>query len=323
MLTLRLRNIFFILIFVFGFCQVRAEMVDGIAAVVNEDIITFTDVRTILRSTEETLRKVYPPGDPQLVEKIMEARKQTLEQLIDRRLIIQEFKSRGGKIPESFIEEVIRNEIDEKFGRDRSVFIKTLEALGRNLENYKDQKREEVIVNEMRRREIIDEIIISPYKIEKYYNEHPEGFKEGDKVKLRMIYIKKGDTNEETEGARSLIQEILVKLTTGSDFSSLASVYSEGPEKKQGGELGFIGKETLREELCDAAFKLNAGQYSRPIETKDGFYLLQVQEKKAANMRSLDESRDLIEKLLVQGEREKLYKHWIQALKRKAYIRTY
>ncbi len=301
----------------------RGDLVDGIAAIVNQDIITFTDVKNMVGQTEDSLRKAYSPGDPQLGEKIQQAYKEALDQLIERQLIIQQFNSKGGKVPETLIEEEIQQTIDDQYGHDRSVFIKTLEALGLDLETYKERIRDKIVVRYMQQTEVSNEIIISPYKIEKYYEEHPSEFQEGEKVKLRMIYVKKGSTDEETAGAKSLVQEILLKLTTGSDFASLASVYSEGSEKNQGGDLGFVGRDSLRKELADAAFALDAGQLSKVIETKEGFYLVQVEDKKPAKVSTLEESRDLIERLLIAQERARLQKRWVQSLRRKAYIRMY
>jgi peptidyl-prolyl cis-trans isomerase SurA len=302
---------------------VRAELVDGIAAVVNDTIITFTDVKNMLGPTEETLRKTYPSGQ-ELFAKIKQAEKEALDQLIERQLILQQFNERGGKIPDTYIEEEIKNVIQDQYGGDRSVFIKTLEALGMNLEAYKERMRDKIVVRYMQQHEIgNDNILISPYKIEKYYKEHQDEFKEGEMVRLRMLYIKKSDDPQELDGARSLAQELLLKLTTGSDFKSLASVYSEGSEKSKGGELGFVNKESLREELRQPAFSLQAGQLSPVIDTKDGLYIIQVEEKKPAKVISAVDARELIEQKLTEQEREELQKKWVQSLKRKAYIRLY
>ena len=302
---------------------VDGHLVDGIAAVVNEDIITFTDVKNAIGSTDEALRRSYASDDPVLAEKIRELRKDALDQLIERRLIIQQFNLNGGKVPDSYVEEDIQNTIDEQYGRDRSVFIKTLEALGTNLQSFKDRVRDKIIVRYMQKTSVNDEILISPYKIEKYYREHVKDFEEGEKVKMRMIYISKGKNPAEADSNRSLAQEVLVKVATGSDFVTMANVYSEGPEKKEGGELGFISRETLREELRDAAFSLKPGSNSKVIETSDGFYILLIEEKKPAKVTTMVEARDLVERLLMQAEREQLQKHWIRSLKRKAYIRMY
>jgi parvulin-like peptidyl-prolyl isomerase len=323
MILPRLRFLPWFAAFALAMNPAPAEVVDGVAAVVNDDIITFSDVKGMVGQTEDSLAKAYPIGSPDLADKIREARKAALEQLIERRLIIQQFVGRGGKVPDNVVEEDIQSIIDEQYGRDRSVFIRTLEALGMNLETFKERVREKIIVRYMQQHEVSNEIIVSPYKIEKFYREHMDEFKEGEKVKLRMLYIKKGDDPDEVVGARSLVQEILLKLSTGSDFASLAAVYSEGAEKKQGGDLGFIAREELRAELRDAAFSLKAGQVSKVIETKDGFYILMAEEKKIAKVTTLEEARDIIEGLLIRQDRERLQKRWIASLKRKAYIRMY
>jgi peptidyl-prolyl cis-trans isomerase SurA len=315
-------------LWVAGFCifaalGVKAELVDGIAAVVNEDIITYTDVKNLIGNRIDSLKKMYASSDPKLLEEIQQTQKEALDELVERRLIIQEFNTKGGHIPETYLEEEIQRIIEEQYGRDRSVFIKTLEAHGLNLEAYKDQIRDKLIVGYMRRSEIGDEIIISPYKIEKFYHDNLKDFKEGEKVKLRMIYVKKTGDEEEVKGSHNLVKEILLKLTTGSDFSSLATVYSDGVEKKQGGDMGFVDKKDLREELREHAFKMEPGQISQIIETSDAFYILRVDEKKSANTATLEEARELIERLLVQTEKERLSKRWLQSLKRSAYIKMY
>lgn len=301
----------------------RADLVDGIAAVVNDDIITFTEVRNMVGHAEEVLRGSFPPGDPALVDKLKVVRQDALDQLIERQLIIQQFNAKGGKVPDSLIEEDIRAIIDDQYGRDRSVFIRTLEAVGLNLETYKERIRDKIIVRYMQQTEVTNEIIISPYKIETYFKEHPKEFHEGEKVKLRLIFLRKSENPGEVDGTRSLAQELLVKLDTGTDFATLAKIYSEGSQAKNGGDFGYVTRDDLREQLREVAFSLKPGQISKPIETQDGFHILQVQEKTSAKARTLAEARDDVERLLMQQERERLQKRWVQTLKRSAYIRTY
>ena len=178
------------------------ELLDGIAAVVNDDIITFSDVKNMVGQTEDALKKAYPPTDPTLLEKLRETRREALDQLIERRLIIQQFNGRGGKVPDAMIEEEIQSVIDEQYDRDRSLFIKTLEALGLNLEAFKERIRNKIIVRYMQNNEVNNEVIISPYKIEKYYAEHPEEFKEGERSGCGDLH-QKGKSKEEADGAQS------------------------------------------------------------------------------------------------------------------------
>lgn len=302
------------------FFGAQAQLRDGIAALVNDDVITFSDVQNALGETEQELSQSYRGNE--LADKIRDARKDALEQLIERRLIIQDFKKRGGTIPDNIVEDEVQLIIDEHYGKDRSLFIKTLEALGLSLETFKDRICDKVTVRYMQSKEVSSEtIIISPYKIEQYYKDHLADFSEGEKVKLRMIYIKKVAGEEKDQ--KRMAHEILTKLNTGTDFATLASIYSEDSKSDEGGEYGFIGKDTLRKELTDAAFNLKIGHFSPVIETDDGFYIMQVQEKKDAKVTSLADARDLIERLLIAEEKKRLQAVWIARLKRRAYIRTY
>ena len=212
--------------------------------------------------------------------------------------------------------------IDEHYGQYRSIFIKTLEALGLSLETFKDRISDKVIVRYMQSKEISGEqIFISPYKIEQYYKEHVKDFSEGEKVKLRMIYIKKVAGEEKDQ--KRMAQEILTKLNTGTDFSTLASIYSEDGKSDEGGDYGFIDRDTLRKELTDVAFNLKIGHFSPVVETDEGFYIMQVVEKKDAKTTSLADARDLVERLLLSEEKKRLQEGWVRRLKRRAYIRTY
>jgi peptidyl-prolyl cis-trans isomerase SurA len=313
----------FSLLLGFGGMGQAEEWVDGIVAVVNDDIITHSDVMELIWRQELNYRKVYRDDAETFQKEVQKLREDARNQLIERQLIIQQFNERGGKVPENIIEDEIQVRIDELYGKDRSLLIKTLEASGTNLEAYKERIRDEVIVDHMRRLEVGSEVIISPYKIEKYYRENLDEFKEGEKVKLRIIKISKGSTEEENKSARDTAQELLLKLTTGSEFAVMAEVYSDGAEKKKGGDLGLIGRDELRKELADVAFSLNPGQISKVIETSEDFCILQVEDKKPSKVTTLEEARQLIERLLIKEEMTKLQKKWIQSLRRKAYIRLY
>ena len=267
-----------------------------------------------------------------------------------------------------------------------------------------DQVRDRVIIQAMRSHKTQQTIVVSPYKIEKYYNENLDQYKVGEQIKLRMIFIKRGEpipavsitehtpsastnqlsqTNSETVAAttnleattavptttvseatttvtntteatatnatataatnetnppaivaapavpamidlqRKLADEILAKLDTGESFESMAKVYSEGKEAKEGGDWGWIGKDVLRKELNETAFSLKAGQHSGVIETAEGYYILHVEDVKPAHTVALAEVRDDIEKILLQQQRAKMQEDWVKDLRAKAYIHLF
>jgi parvulin-like peptidyl-prolyl isomerase len=379
-----------------------AEIVDGVAAIVNDKVITYSEVRGFVQPVAQQLRRNFSGQD--LVDQVRKAEMDALDQLIERALIIQEFKEKGYKIPETAIEQQINDIISSDYGGNRAAFVKTLEAENLTLSQYRDQVRERVIIQAMRSHKTQQTIVVSPYKMEKYYDENLDQYKVGEQIKLRMIFIKRGEpvpavsiaeqtpsastnqlsqtnseatataANTETTAAvsttavseatttvtnttdaaatnatttvstnetnaptaakepaipatvdlqRKLADEILAKLDAGDSFESMARVYSEGKEAKEGGDWGWIGKDVLRKELNETAFSLKAGQHSRVIETAEGYYILHVEDVKPAHTVALAEVRDDIEKILLQQQRAKMQEDWVKDLRAKAYIHLF
>jgi peptidyl-prolyl cis-trans isomerase SurA len=301
-----------------------AEIVDGVVAVVNDKIITYSEVRELMAPVLRQLERDYQGEE--LVGKIKTAQMDALNSLIDRALILQEFKDKGFNIPETAIDQELTEVIANEFGGDRPTFVKTLQAQNMTLSQYREKLRERIIVQAMRNRKAQQELVVSPYKMEKYYHDHPDEFTEGDQIKLRIIFIKKGPPAADAGAAdprRALAGEIVAKLDAGDSFDSLAKIYSEGKEAKQGGDWGWVGKDMLRKELNEVAFTLKTGQHSQPIDTAEGYYLLQVDAVKPAHARPLTEVRDEIEKILLQEQRARMQAVWVKQLRAKAYIRLY
>src|SRR5437016_4337498 len=96
------------------------EVIDGVAAVVNGDVITFSQVQEVSGPRERTTREQYTGAE--LVEKIREARLAALNDLVDRQLIIQEFKKKQFTIPEYVVEDQVQSIIKEEFAGDRQAF---------------------------------------------------------------------------------------------------------------------------------------------------------------------------------------------------------
>jgi peptidyl-prolyl cis-trans isomerase SurA len=357
---------------------VSADVLDGIAAIVNSNVITYSEVRDYVQPVVAQLRRDYSGSN--LVEKVKAAQADALNNLIERALILDEFKDKGYSFPDTVIDEQLNDVIANDYGGDRAAFIKTLQAQNVTLAQYREKLRERIIVQAMRNRKAMNEVVASPYKIEQYYKEHIDDFKVDEQIKLRMIFIKKGkapdpvvpppilqtnivetatnlteDVTNVVDGVTNLVgsvtnvvlsvtnvtavaapapqppvdprktfaDDLAAKLNEGDSFESLAKGYSEGREAKEGGDWGWISKDVLRKELSDVAFALKAGQHSGVIETTEGYYILQVEDVKAAHVQPIGEVRDQIEKTLLQQQRQKMQELWIKQLRAKAYIRTF
>lgn len=295
------------------------EVLDGIAAVVNGDVITFSQVRDVVGDRERALHDMYK-GD-ELVQKITEVRLAAIKELIDRQLIIQDFKKNKYNIPEYVINEHIQTIIHEQFGGDRQAFTRTLEAQGLTMAKFRELETNKIIVQAMRQKNVKTDPIIPPQAVDEYYASHREEFSTQDQVKLRMIVIKQGDPGDDSK--KKMADEIRQKIKDGGEFEKLAQMYSEDSTQDSGGDWGWIDRKTLNENLTTAAFKLKAGEISPVISLSGNYYILMAEARKNGSLSPLSQVRSAIENKLIQNERQQQQEKWIATLRKKAYIKMY
>jgi parvulin-like peptidyl-prolyl isomerase len=298
----------------------RAELADGVKAVVNDTVITYSQVEAYTAPAADALRRQYPNSPEIYQQKLNEALNDSLEQLVERQLILRSFDVDGYQLPAEYVDQMVQDQIRDRFG-DRVTFIKTLQAQGMTVEQFRKQVRDQYIVSQLRIKNVAQEVVISPYKVETYYLNHQDDFKVQDEIKLRMIVLNKpapDDTN-----SLQLANEILAKIKGGASFQEMASIYSQGSQKSSGGDWGWVQRSVLRKDLADAAFSLKPGQISGVINAPDALYLMLVEQKRPAHVRPLDNVRDDIEKTIRTQDQARLEKQWIDSLKQKTFIRYF
>jgi peptidyl-prolyl cis-trans isomerase SurA len=297
------------------------EVVDGIAAIVNGDVITYSQVRMSSMPREKMLRAQF--HDEELVNKIKEIRMAALQDLIDRQLIIQAFKKESYQIPDHYVDERVHDIIRESFGGDRNTFIKTLEAQNYTLGEFKKLETERMIVQAMRSKNVKLQTIVSPTKVEDYYKNHRDEFTAKEQIKLRLIMVPNHAESGNASVQKAMAEEILGKLSSGADFAGMAQIYSEDSSRERGGDWGWIERKTLAAPLEKVAFNLPVGRISNIVEYSGNYYILKVDEKRGGTTRSLAEARPEIEKKLIQLEAQHLQERWLASLRSKAFIRTF
>jgi peptidyl-prolyl cis-trans isomerase SurA len=296
----------------------HAELADGVKAIVNDTVITLAQVEDFTSPVIETLRRQYA-SDPEGYAKAVDAAvSDSLEQLVERQLILHSFDVDGYKLPDSVIDEAVQDRIRERFG-DRVTMIKTLQAEGMTVEQFRKEVRDQYIEAAMRNQNVSREIIISPYKVQTYYQAHLSDYKVDDEIKLRMITLNK-DADSPTNTLK-LANEILSEIKKGATFDQMAKLYSQDAQQNQGGDRGWVERPVLRKELAEAAFALKPGQTSGVIDLPEAYYLLYVEDARVAHVKPLTEVWAGIEKILRTEEQTRLQKQWIESLKRKTFCR--
>src|ERR1700736_1397554 len=151
--------------------QIRAadpEVIEGFPAVVNGDVITFSQVQEVSGPREKTLREQYTGQE--LIDKIKESRLSTLNDLIDRQLIVQEFKKKQYSMPEYVVDDQIQNIIKDDFAGDRQAFLRTLNAQGYTMNRFRQIQKDKVIVGAMRQNNVKGNFTATPQEIQAYYD---------------------------------------------------------------------------------------------------------------------------------------------------------
>jgi peptidyl-prolyl cis-trans isomerase SurA len=299
----------------------EAQVVDGIAAIVNGDVITYSQVRELSAPREKLLRSQFTGQE--LENKVGEVRKLALKDLIDRRLIIQAFKKESFQIPDHIVDQRVHDIIRESFGGDRNTFVKTLEAQNYSLGEFKEKEMERIIVSAMRSHNVKTNYIISPTKIEDFYRKHRDLFTTKEEIKLRMIMISGQKDTGNAQAQKALAEEVLGKLASGGEFEQVAQIYSEDSTKENGGDWGWIQRNTLAAPLEKFAFNMPVGRISSIIDYAGNYYILKVEDKRGGTTKSLAEARSDIEKKLIQDEAAQIQERWIASLREKAYIRQF
>jgi parvulin-like peptidyl-prolyl isomerase len=299
-----------------GALTVHAELANAIKAIVNDAVITYQEVAMMSQPAEDQAFREYRYQPTILEKKLLDIENENLGDLVQRQLILHEFKTAGYNLPESVVDDLVQESIKNDFG-DRATLTKTLDARGVTYEKFRQQVRERFIITQLRLKNISSEIIISPHKVESYYLAHRETFKEEDQVKLRRIVLNKS-SDANAPNARKLAEEILARLKEGASFTEMAAIYSQGSQESR-----WYFRSQLRRDLADAAFALKPGESSNTIESSGECCLLMVDEVNASHYKTLGEVRSTIEKTLLTDERTRIEKQWIDRLKKKTFVQYF
>lgn len=295
----------------------QTQLLNGVAAVVNRSVITFDDVRAASMRPLEAARRMAR-DEAEFERRAGQINKDVLEQLIERELIVREFETKGYNLPESIIDEIVDKQMKDEFG-DRLTLTKTLRLRGQTYESWRKDQRDQFVIAQMTVKNINQNIVVSPKKIEKHYAEHAEKYRVGDRAKIRMILV---DKSRHSTDSRKIADGALARLKGGEEFAKVADAVSDDARRFKGGDRGWVENKDsdLRKELRDWVFKPDSSGLSDLIEVEGAIFIVKVEEKKAAGVLPLSEVRQDVETTLRNEERERLRQGWIRRLREKQFV---
>lgn len=291
-----------------------AEVVERIVAVVNDEIITEQDLQITMAPVAAQYHTLY--SGPELQDRLKDARRNFLQNVIEDKLILSEAKRRQVIVKDDEVDAMMAD-VRNKFP-SREIFLKSLEEQGLTEKKLWNRFRDQLLTQKLVAFEVKSKVSVSPGDVSEYYKTHPEEFVEGDKVRLQQILIRVG--NRSGEEARAFAESLILQVKEGKPFEELARTYSEGAEAKDGGEMGWVEKGQLMGEIEEEIFVLEESQVTPPIKSSLGFHIFKVIEKKKFAVRPISEVRNKIVEVIFKEKLRVRLESWIQNLKKNAYI---
>ena len=300
-------------------CVTRGQLVERIVALVNNEVITLSELEEAGKRTFEQLQQTTLPSEKE--EKMKKARKDILDQLIEDKLLEQELKRKKVEVSDKEVDAAIQEILDQHRLKENDLKM-ALAKEGISYSQYRRNIRDSIGKANLVNREIKSKIVIKDEDVRKTYKEKTQEFSEPLEVKVQQIFFSTPPDvpQERITGIRQEAQAILEKARKGEDFAQLAKNFSQGPEAREGGNLGFFKHKELRPELEEVAFKLQVGEVSDLVQTKEGIHILRVMERKGGEPKPFAEVQNRIRNEMIQAEAEKQFQEWMKSLRSKAYI---
>ena len=248
------------------------EFMDSIAAIVNDGVVLRSEVETQLGMIIATLEKQGGQIPP-----VNTIREEVLERLIVQRLQLQRADRYGIRVSDEALNAAIAN-VAKNNDVSFEEFPKILDKEGINYNDYRNELRQQITIEQLRQREVISRIAVSESELDNYLIFQKDQDRLNYEYDLSHILIpvssRAGDG--EINNKQDLINELYEEIIDGKDFDDVAVEFSRGQQALSGGRLGWLKGEQLPDVFVRVASELKNGELSLPFETSSGFHLIKL-----------------------------------------------
>ncbi len=307
---------FFILIISCALFLSWQEIVEEIVAIVNDDVITLSEYKREHDRMSQLLRAQV--SGEEFDRQYERMKKELLNTMITNMLLLQEAEKKGFDVKEQVRLQIENIKKENSINSDEEL-RRALQQQGLVYEEWIKAMGERSLRDNVIFAEVRGNIVLDDSEIVNYYKLHPEEFTEPMEYKLRAIYISpEGKSEEEVEAKKREIDE---KMQAGEKLVDLAGQYSEGPGKESQGDLGSFKQGQLEKTLEQAVEKLKVGEMTPWLNVRNGWFLLQLDEKKESRLKSFEEARKEIEEKLFNQKSQKGLEKYLKELEEKSFIK--
>lgn len=294
-----------------------AEIVDRIVAIVNDEVITLSDLNEA--STPLLQQMKSNPSNDQLPRELQQ---EVLQQLINKKLEEQEI----ARLKISVTQEEIDGFIESMKGDYRltdSALVADLADQGLTMEEFREQVKELFQRRKLIEREVEAKITITDKQLKDYYDNHVDEYGDYGKVRIQhiLLTVPENATEREIKKIRETGERILRSIREGSDFGEMAREYSEALSAKSEGDLSFSKTGEIPSYLKEILLKLQPGEVSDVVQTPIGFQIIKLVDWEKNAVKKFEDVKDEIYRKLLTEEINRRYVAWSKQLRDSSYIK--
>ncbi len=300
----------------FGF----PEIIEKIYAVVNDEIITYSELKHFEQGMIAELKTEYQGEE--LEKAIKERKENLLDMMIERKLILSKAKEKDYDV-EQYLEIVIKEIMNNNNIATIEDLKSALAASGINYEEWRKIRKDELISQNLIQNEIGSKIKVENSELMEYYRRNTDKYTKPAEISLNCIFLDKENYFSQSALSEKM-DEINAKLKAeGANFQEIAGEYSELPNPDNKVFLGTFKKGELNVKIEEASLKLKPDEHSDWLETENGWYIVQLIKYTEAQLIEYKTVREEIDRIIREEKIQKGVEAYLVQLKKEAHIKIY
>ena len=290
-----------------------AQVIVGIAATVNEELITTVELDKEYLQMQKELEKL-PTAQ--------KTRSAALNRLVDKKLIEQKIRELEIRITEEELRLAVED-VKKQNNLTEEALVQALAAQGLTLELYKSQLKDQLERLRLMSQEVRSKVQVGERETRDYYEANRSAYGGEEQYRARHIFFlvaQEGGAAELAQ-AEAKANDVLKEAQAGKDFAELAKKYSSDPAAaKDGGDLGTFKRSDMLQEIGDTVAAMKPGEISALVLSRSGLHIIKLEEKTQTSGKTFEESKEAIEELLYKKKADERFAQWVKDLRASAAI---
>jgi len=297
---------------------VPGKVINAIAAVVNDDVITLHEVRRESQLAFKDAEKQSPLDDAARSR----IRRMVLDQLVEKSLADQKIKELGITVSDEEIRQAVED-VKKQNNFTQEALVAALAGQGLSFVQYQSQLREQMEKLKLVSMEVRSKIQVGETEMREFYEANRAKYSEGDLFHARHIFFRVTEKSLPAEIKQTMKTALMVlaEAKSGKDFVELAKTYSEDPAARaDGGDMGRFKKGDMLPELEGTILAMKPGEISELVSTPVGLHIIKLEERISGKLKPFESVKTEIENDIYRRKSEERFSQWAKELRSKSSI---